>query len=124
MQALSTNRLPNASRLQRDVFDTPGPPERVFFNPFAYGCDPIMWRELQGEFQQRQSDGADDEDILLQLGLAGQGSGSSGIVYLSADQLVEVEALMATLEQTFEFATVAWVLADCLLRASRANERV
>ena len=62
------------------------------------------------------------DEALLELRLRNPASGS-GIVELTAAQREEVGVMMEQLERSMAFDTVAWLLADCLLRASRAAAR-
>jgi hypothetical protein len=108
--------------LQKDIFDKPGVATRTFISPFALGCDPLVWRELQEAFENAKKGGElGDEEALLQLGLPAQGG---AVVQLTEAQLGEVYVLMGVLEDTLDFSTVSWILGDCLVRAARANARV
>jgi hypothetical protein len=121
MQELKAKGIPRAA-LQKDVFDKPGIATSTFISPFALGCDPLVWRELQEAFENAKKGGAlSDEEALLQLGLPGLGA---AVVQLTEPQLAEVHVLMGVLEETLDFSTVSWILGNCLVRAARANARV
>ena len=44
--------------------------------------------------------------------------------YLTPAQLAAIEAELTAMEDSMSFEVTAWVVTDCLMRASRANERM
>lgn len=124
-----------------DVFDRSDAPVTTFFvDPFPIGADPLRWRELQDAvlrhlLTSQSSSGtaagaraldADAvtelavEEALLAVGVRTQGR---VLTWLTAPQRAAVDAVMEELEETLAFEVTAWQLADCLLRAERANRR-
>lgn len=103
-----------------DVFDAPGPLTTWFASPFALGCDPLRWRELQAAFASCFERGLSEDDALLELRLPNPYASSAPIVWLTAAQRSEVEALMEECEQSMAFETFAWFVGDALTRAGNA----
>jgi hypothetical protein len=122
VQVVHANKTARLSVSQSSVFDRPGPLTTFFANPFALGCDPALWRELQSELKIRFDQGISLEDAFLELSLSTQMT--SAFVHLTEEQLAEVEQLMCDCDKSLNFDTASWLLSDCLLRASRAAARL
>ncbi|CAK0787765.1 hypothetical protein CVIRNUC_010987 [Coccomyxa viridis] len=76
-----------------------------------------MWRELQ----EAATSGGDPVQALLQQGVSIR---DSAVYYLTPAQLAAVQADLEEMEQDMSFEFTAYVLFDCLQRASRANDRM
>ncbi|KAK9832608.1 hypothetical protein WJX81_003309 [Elliptochloris bilobata] len=104
-----------------DVFDAPeAEATELFVNPFGIsGVSPLAWRELQAVARR----GVDPAEALWQAGLAVT---ESGVQRLTPEQLAAVEAELERLDldpSPVGLEVAAWVLADQLARARRANAR-
>ncbi|EFN55763.1 hypothetical protein CHLNCDRAFT_52421 [Chlorella variabilis] len=109
-----------------DVFDLPeAEPDRLFVNPFAcYNISPLQWEELQQVAREAEAAGQDPWYALQQQGVQ---CSEAAFVYLSPQQLAlvsaELERASAALDATSQQAA-AFFLADCLMRARVANNRM
>lgn len=58
--------------------------------------------------------------------LAAQGvyTRDSALYYLTPAQLASVEEELQAMQESMSFEVTAWIVADCLQRAARANERM
>lgn len=122
MQALLKQGAATLSTKSGDIFDEPGPLTAWFVNPFTLDCDPLSWRELQDAFAAAFDRNLTEDEALLELRLRNPATGPV-VVPLTEPQRAEVEAMMEVCERSMAFDTVAWLLGDCLLRASRAAAR-
>lgn len=105
-----------------DIFDHPGDLTAWFASPFALGCDPMQWRELQSAFEACFARGLDEDEAMLELRLPNPYAGAP-IAWLTAAQRAEIELLMEECERSMSFDTFAWFVADALMRAANTARR-
>lgn len=120
MLAHAADLAANSGEAELDVFDRPDSPvTELFVNPFACGCNPAQWVELQ---EVARSCPHDPQGALQQAGAA---PSESAIVYLTAEQLREVRAELEGMGlDAVSIEACASYLSNCLLRAGTANNRV